>query len=54
VNPSAFIRADRIEVALLTRALEHAARYRLELDKRLARLVIGELSDALKRGKRGG
>ena len=33
-------------------ALERAADYRLQLDKRLARLVVTELGEALKRGRR--
>ena len=33
-------------------AIERAADYRLQLDKRLARLVVTELGEALKRGRR--
>jgi len=46
------MRADRIEAAVLTRAVERAADYRFQLDKRLARLVVSELGEALKRGRR--
>lgn len=52
MNPAVLIRADRVELALLRAAMERAAAYRLELDRRLARLIISELSDALKRGRR--
>ena len=51
MNPSAFIRADRREAALLIRSLEHAARYQRLRDERLARMIISELSQALKRGR---
>jgi len=36
---------------VLIRVVERAAHYRLELDKRLARMVISELSEAMKRGR---
>jgi hypothetical protein len=52
VSPTALIRADRVEAALLMAAIERAADYRLQLDKRLARLVVTELGEALKRGRR--
>lgn len=52
MSPTALVRADRVEAALMMRALERAADYRLQLDKRLARLVVTELGDALKRGRR--
>jgi hypothetical protein len=36
---------------VLIRVVERAAHYRLELDKRLARMVIAELAEAMKRGR---
>jgi hypothetical protein len=51
VSPTAFMRADRVESALLVRVVERAAEYRLALDKRMARLVVTELAEAVKRGR---
>lgn len=53
IAPGALLRADTAERPLLLAALEHAATYQLERDQRLARLVINELAEATKRGKRG-
>ena len=52
MSPVALIRADRVEAAVLMRGLERAADYRLQLDRRLARLIVTELGEALKRGRR--
>lgn len=52
MSPTALVRADRAETALMMAALGRAADYRLQLDKRLARLVVTELGEALKRGRR--
>lgn len=46
------MRADRVETTLLVRTLERAAKYQLDRDKRLARLIVAELSEALRRGRR--
>jgi hypothetical protein len=54
VSPTDLIRADRVEAAVLTRAVERAAAYRLDLDRRLARLIVTEFGEALKRGSRRG
>ena len=51
MNPAELIRADPVERAVLVRALERAGHYRFELDKRLARLIISELAQAMKRGR---
>jgi len=51
VNPAGFLRADPVERAILGRVLERADHHRFELDKRLARLIISELADAMKRGR---
>jgi hypothetical protein len=45
------MRADRVEAALLARVVERADHWRLELDKRLARVVVREYADAVKRGR---
>jgi hypothetical protein len=45
------IAADPTERATLSRVLERAAYWRLELDKRLARLIVSELAEAMKRGR---
>lgn len=52
MDSAVLLRADRIEREALVRVLERAAHYRLDLDKRLARLIISELADALRRGRR--
>jgi len=49
VTPASVLRADPIELALTVAALEHAAERELERDRRLARLVITELAQALKK-----
>jgi len=49
LQPGALLRADPVELPLLTAALEHAARWQAERDKALARLIIHELAQALKR-----
>lgn len=45
MNPAALIRADSVERTLVAAACEHAAQYRLDCDKRLARLIRNELAD---------
>jgi hypothetical protein len=52
VSPTALMRADRVEAAVLVRVVERAASYRLDLDRRLARLIVTEFAEALKRGGR--
>lgn len=49
IPPTALLRADPTELPLLTAALEHAARWQSERDKALARMIISELAQALKR-----
>jgi hypothetical protein len=46
------LRADSIERSVLVSAVESAAKARFELDRRLARMIITELSEALRRGRR--
>jgi hypothetical protein len=45
MNPTAVIRADSVERALLMAASEHAAKYQRDRDKALARLIRNELAD---------
>ena len=49
IPPHTVLRADAQELPLLIGALEHAARFQQERDKGLARLIISELGQALKR-----
>ncbi len=49
IPPGTILRADRQELPLLAGALEHAARFQQDRDKGLARLIISELAQALKR-----
>lgn len=52
IDPSRVLRADRHELAVLAAAFDHAAAFARERDDALARRVIFELGEALKRGKR--
>ena len=49
IAPAHVLRADPVELPLMVAALEHAANYHAERDKRLAVLIINELGRALKR-----
>jgi len=49
IAPATVLRADPAELPLMVAALEHAAEWQLERDKRLAVLIINELGRALKR-----
>ena len=51
VAPGAVLRADPVERPLLLDAMEHAARLHADRDKALARAIISELAQALKRGR---
>jgi hypothetical protein len=46
------MRADRVEAALLARVVDRADFWRLQLDKRLARVVVSEYAEAVKRGRK--
>ena len=52
MNPAGMLRADPIERVVLCSVIERAAAYRLDLDRRLARLIVTELGEAIKRGRR--
>lgn len=53
MDPVGYLRAsDTIERVAYLRAIEAGAKARERLDRRLAQMVIVELSDALKRGQR--
>jgi len=49
IPPASILRADPLELPLLVGAMEHAARWHADRDKALARLIINELAQALKR-----
>jgi ABC-type nitrate/sulfonate/bicarbonate transport system substrate-binding protein len=51
IAPAHLLRADPVELPLLVAALEHAADWQREHDQHLARLIIHELAEALKRGR---
>lgn len=51
LDPGLYLRADPVERAALTRALDAAGRYREKLDRRLAQMIIAELAAALKKGR---
>lgn len=53
ISPSLVLRADPMELELLVEATKRAHDYSEERDRALARLVISELADAMKRGRRG-
>jgi len=46
------MRAGPLELALLHAALARADHHRFELDRRLARLIVSEYGEAMKRGSR--
>lgn len=48
------LRADPVERATLLAAVKEAHEYVTERDNRLARKIISELGEAMKRGRRGG
>jgi hypothetical protein len=52
VDPHYVLRADRTELPLLVAAVREAHAFALARDQALARRVVYELSEALKRGKR--
>jgi hypothetical protein len=52
IDPSRVLRADPYELAVLVAAFDHAADFARQRDDALARRVINELGEALKRGKR--
>ena len=51
MSPGLLLRADPLERAVLMQALERAAHWRLELDKRLARLIVSEYAGAMRRAR---
>ena len=51
MSPGAFLRADAVERRVLVRALPRAAKYRLDLDRRLARLIVSEWASVVKRAR---
>jgi hypothetical protein len=53
ISPSRVLRADPVELEILVAAAGHAHEYAQQRDQALARLVVRELSDAMKRGRRG-
>jgi hypothetical protein len=50
ISPNTVLRADPLERELLMEATKHAHEYSEQRDRALARLVVSELADALKRG----
>ena len=52
MSPGELLRADRVELATVKQVLERAAHYRLELDRRLAKLIVSEMSVWLNKGRR--
>lgn len=54
ISPGLVLRAEPLERQLLVEATKRAHDYAEERDRALARLVICELADAMKRGRRGG
>lgn len=53
MDPSRLLRADPYELETLVAAAQYAHEYHEQRDRALARLVVRELADALKRGRRG-
>lgn len=51
IAPSDVLRADPVELALYARIAAEAARYARERDDALANRIIGELAEAVKRGR---
>lgn len=51
IPPTALLRADPVELPLLVEAMEHAVKWHQERDRMLARTVISEYAQALKRGR---
>jgi hypothetical protein len=51
ISPSALLRADDVERDLLLRAVHEAHRYHEQRDRALARMIISELAEAMRRGK---
>ena len=52
MSPTELLRADPIEAAVLKRVIERADYWRFELDKRLARLIVGEYAEWQRRSRR--
>jgi hypothetical protein len=52
IDPAGLLRADPVERPLLIAALAHAAHWQADRDRALARQVVYELAQALKRGRR--
>lgn len=52
VDPSRVLRADATELAVLVAVTERAATFARQRDDALARRMVYELAEALKRGKR--
>lgn len=50
-DPAALVRAGPVELALMVKVVARAAEYRAERDRALARSVVSELAEALKRGR---
>ena len=50
IDPGQLLRADPVELPLLTAALEYAAKMHNERDEALAKRVVAELAAAMKRG----
>lgn len=51
IDPSRILRADPVERELLLAIIREAHQHADNRDQRLARLVVSELSQALKRGR---
>ena len=49
IDPSRLLRADEVERDLLLAAIGHAHAYTEQRDRALARLIINELAQAMKR-----
>jgi hypothetical protein len=52
VDPSRLLRADDVERALLLESVREAHRYAEQRDRALARMIISELAEAVKRGRK--
>ena len=53
IDPTRVLRADPYELEALVAATKYAHEYHENRDRALARLVVRELADAQKRGRRG-
>lgn len=52
-DPRHVLRAEPLELELLVQATQRAHDYATERDRALARMVVNELAEAQKRGRRG-